>query len=319
SSGFEYQQEVLVGSDAKYRVVAKTERMVGSVKHISYEIEEVLPKKLIPKPKPKVPEGVLPKSHFDEVVDWDKRLVVHKQSLKERLGFDLDALKVGKTYTPEYKDALAKFEKALKSYTKPASTFERARQKVEVVLQPGMDKAKVTARAKRAVSKFYDRIEEIADDKWISAFGKNNIETWMYKDKKRGYVTTRYRSNVKFDSLETINMSQTASLDNFFHEMGHLLEHNSRIAQRKANMWVATRGKHKQVRYNSIASWSKDTQMAYKNKFVDPYVGKVYTTGNTEVLSMGTQQFTSYKRMLRFAKKDFDHFSLIHGILTGAI
>ena len=128
----------------------------------------------------------------------------------------------------------------------------------------------------------------------------------------------RYRANASPKNF-SVNFAASDSVAVQFHEYGHLLE-DVRSVRRKTSAWLRARSGHKPpMRYNKISSWSKDTQMAYKNKFIDPYVGKIYTSGDTEVMSMGMQQFTDYKRMLRFAKKDFDHFSLIHGILTGAI
>ncbi|KKL84108.1 hypothetical protein LCGC14_1968000, partial [marine sediment metagenome] len=254
----------------------------------------------VPKPKPKISEGVLPKSHFGKYEDWDKRLVTHKESLKQRMGFDLDVLKVGRTDTPEYKAALAKFEKALKSYTDPTMKLDYARKEF------------YTAGVKKfdnGFNKYCDILEDIAGNSALNHYNKKNIDAWVHKGK--------YRANAHPEKF-TVDFGSADGLRAQFHEYGHLLE-NSKVIRRKSNYWVSSRGGHKRMRFDTINTWSADSQMAYKNKFIDSYVGKVYASGDTEVMSMGMMQFTSYKKMLRFAKKDFDHFSFVHGILTGAI
>ena len=56
------------------------------------------------------------------------------------------------------------------------------------------------------------------------------------------------------------------------------------------------------------------------DKFVDPYVGKVYDgyfgEKATEVVSMGIERFHSPESMKEFRDKDPDHFHFILGVLT---
>ena len=280
------------------RALLEAQEQIDKWAKSSYEFHRA---RQIPKPKPKISEGVLPKSHFGKYEDWDKRHVTHKESLKQRMGFDLDVLKVGRTDTPEYKAALAKFEKALKSYTDPTMKLDYARKEF------------YTAGVKKfdnGFNKYCDILEDIAGNSALNHYNKKNIAAWVHSG--------RYRANASPKNF-SVDFAASDSVTVQFHEYGHLLEDATSV-RRKTSAWLRARSGHKPpMRYNAISGWSKDTQMAYKNKFIDPYVGKIYISGNTEVISMGMQQFTDYKRMLRFAKKDFDHFSLIHGILTGAI
>jgi len=212
----------------------------------------------------------------------------------------LDALNLASKYTPEYKTALAKFEKALKSYTKPKVKLDSAREKY------------FTTGSKKfttGFNKYCDTLEDIGGNGVLKHYNKKNIDAWVHKGK--------YRANAHPEKF-TVDFGSADGLRAQFHEYGHLLE-NSKVIRRKSNYWVSSRGGHKRMRFDTINTWSADSQMAYKNKFIDSYVGKVYASGDTEVMSMGMMQFTSYKKMLRFAKKDFDHFSFVHGILTGAI
>jgi len=260
----------------------------------------------IPVPKPKkVPSGLLGKSHFQtQSAGWEERLAIHKASLQERIGVDLKALKVHRTDLPEYKEALTKFESALKSFTAPTSKVDD----ISRTYYPAKGDMK---KAMRNINAFYDKVEEIGCDDVIKFFNQQGIGVNIYKG--------AYRANA-YPNQFRILMAASDNRGVYFHEIGHLLESNNRLKGKTYN-WVAARGggRGKSIPYSKIGSWSSDTQNAYKDKFINPYVGKFYRDGSTEVMSMGMQQFTSYGQMLKFAKKDFDHFSLIHGILTGAI
>ena len=57
------------------------------------------------------------------------------------------------------------------------------------------------------------------------------------------------------------------------------------------------------------------SEKAFPDKFIHPYVGKVYSNGLTEVLSMGIEQFTSKKKLTEFMKNDREHFIFVLGVL----
>lgn len=257
--------------------------------------------RVVPKPKPEVLPK--PKNFFNKPVDgWDKRHAAHKASLQESIGIDFKALKIG---TPEYKAALTKFEKAMKS----GATSKKVPSGIRKPNYEGISTKK--SAATKNLNAYYDRLEEVCGDDVVEHYSKSKVSIKMHG--------SNYRANAHAEWFN-IDMSASNQVKTYFHELGHLLERNKEVA-RKAKRWIQTRGGGvgKAVPYNKVAAWSKDTQMAYKDKFIDPYVGKFYKTGHTEAVSMGMQQFTSYGQMMRFAKKDFDHFSFIHGILTGAI
>jgi len=56
-------------------------------------------------------------------------------------------------------------------------------------------------------------------------------------------------------------------------------------------------------------------EKAYEDDFLSSYVGKVYNTGDTEIVSMGLEWM--YKNPAEFHAKDPDHFDLILRILKG--
>jgi hypothetical protein len=58
----------------------------------------------------------------------------------------------------------------------------------------------------------------------------------------------------------------------------------------------------------------ESNEIAYPDKFVSPYVGKVYPDA-TEVISMGLERVASPQRLVDFASTDPDHFAYTVGIL----
>lgn len=273
----------------------------------------------VPKPKPPSPpaevkfsEGILKEDNFrSPSLDWDKRLEQHTAALRQRMGFDLKELSLGDTFAPAFKEAEKKFATAIKSFTKPS---KKVRTDVRNVFprSGNVSNAQLELQekhVKKSVGKFLDVIDDIGGNNTISHF-QDRVGVQLYD--------ANYRANADGAQF-LIRMSVADNIDIYFHELGHLLEAN-RSTRNKAMLWLKKRGgKEGKIRYSKIAIYSDDIELAYKNKFIGTYVGKVYTDGQTEAISMGLQQFATVKKMMKFAKKDFDHFAFIHGILTGAI
>ncbi len=102
-----------------------------------------------------------------------------------------------------------------------------------------------------------------------------------------------------------------------FHELGHFFD-NRKSMRLKAFEYLESRSKGVMAPLNTLMK-IKDRHHAHVDKFVHPYVGKVYGKSFTEVYSMGLQNFVSYEQMLKFAKTDFQHFSLVLRALRGEI
>lgn len=79
-----------------------------------------------------------------------------------------------------------------------------------------------------------------------------------------------------------------------WHEMGHILEHSSSAISKLSSHWLKTRIKQpptmKSLRELTQNKGFDSDEMAYMDGFFDPYVGKHYGHGTTEVISMGLQQ-----------------------------
>lgn len=79
-----------------------------------------------------------------------------------------------------------------------------------------------------------------------------------------------------------------------WHEMGHILEHSSSAISRLSSHWLKSRIKQpptvKSLRELTKNKGFDSDEVAFIDGFFDPYVGKKYGQGSTEVISMGLQQ-----------------------------
>jgi len=302
-SDYPKEEEILVGSNSKYKVLSREIQGKGASKTYVYTVEEVtkaVPKLPKPKPKPIPKPKPVPKSHFDDVEGWEERLATHKADLQKRIGFDMGDVKWHMKHDSKTEEALKKFKTAIGSYTKPKGSLDVARK----TFNSGGHKG-----AAKKFNAFCDKMEDIGGDDVLAHYNKQPIRIDV--------VGPNFRAG---SDLETrvIKMGSKDVAETYFHELGHMMETDKKI-RAKAHKWVRRRGNRKTMPYNKIVTWSKDTEMAYKDKFIDPYIGKIYGNGATEVMSVGLEQFTSYANIAKFAKRDFDHFAFIHGVLTGAI
>jgi hypothetical protein len=106
-----------------------------------------------------------------------------------------------------------------------------------------------------------------------------------------------------------------------FHEMGHFAENQSGWLfidktsnyRAKNSDFIKSRATGEPGLLSVLADNSgyDDDEVAYPDKFIHPYVGKIYEDGETEVLSMGFEYFTSSDRMLELWNKDSEHFKLM--------
>jgi hypothetical protein len=107
-----------------------------------------------------------------------------------------------------------------------------------------------------------------------------------------------------------------------WHEMAHLLEDDPKImaaavAFRDRRRESSTLYQMKQLVPGS--NYSSD-ERAYKDSWLDPYVGKYYAGGSgefaTEVVSMGMQQLASVPAMFALHEKDPEHLAFMLGLCS---
>jgi hypothetical protein len=101
-----------------------------------------------------------------------------------------------------------------------------------------------------------------------------------------------------------------------FHEMAHHVEFEDPAIKLAAQHFVSSRASGSQKLLSEITgNVMYESERAYPDKFINPYVGKIYENGSTEVLSMGIEQFTDKKKLARFIEKDREHFLFVLGVL----
>jgi len=278
-------------------------------------VAEIIPPKPppvpVPVPGPPPPAvGDLFNKASTSIDDVTQRLEAHKAALKKRMGFDFKDVNLARMDTPEVKKFLKKFDDALMTFSKRTEKATEARRyfKTHNRFDFSYNKfgKKVTKFDKYGKS-FYDVLEK---------YGSNDAIKFMNNKPIDCNIFAGIRANAGVMRM-TINLDKSNNIGVAFHELGHLFEHN-KAWRVKAMRWAKNRSNGIQNKLSRISHY-KDMEQAWVNKFIDKYVGKFYKDGCTEVTSMGMAQFTNIKSMIRFAKKDFDHFSLIHGLMCGAI
>ncbi|MFM0608654.1 hypothetical protein PQR05_29410 [Paraburkholderia sediminicola] len=116
---------------------------------------------------------------------------------------------------------------------------------------------------------------------------------------------------------KVINLGTRFDKTVLFHELAHHLE-NDPIAKAASNGFLLKRRESETVYSLRSLTGNKGYDKgegAYKDSFMDPYVGKVYRGGITEVFSMGVQYLANPVDAAIFAGKDPEMFNLITGYL----
>jgi hypothetical protein len=115
-----------------------------------------------------------------------------------------------------------------------------------------------------------------------------------------------------------INIGGGFSKAILFHELAHHLE-NDPIARAGANGYLVARRESSDTHKLRDLTGHKGYdphEIAYKDSFLNPYMGKVYEGGITEVFSMGVEYLASPQSAALMAARDPQLFALITGYLT---
>jgi len=126
------------------------------------------------------------------------------------------------------------------------------------------------------------------------------------RESDRAWANPDGRINIGYADRSTI-----------FHEIGHHIEFESKELENAARDFVLSRaeGAPRKLRELTGNERYEDWEEAYPDKFVNPYVGKIYENGSTEVLSMGVEHLVSVRQALRLYDADPEHFYFTVGAL----
>jgi hypothetical protein len=105
-----------------------------------------------------------------------------------------------------------------------------------------------------------------------------------------------------------------------FHEYAHFTEYANpgiTIASRKFIESRATSLETEKLNIIDPTRGYRDDEIAFRDQFVSPYVGKIYGDAGTptEVVSMGIDRFRNSAVMAEFYKQDREHFNFVLGAI----
>jgi len=147
------------------------------------------------------------------------------------------------------------------------------------------------------------RAREFAIEYFQMANGQGSGVQQYKFDRSRAYADQTDRS---------INVGANLSRRIVFHEQAHHLEFEESRIYAAAVEWRSRRatGEAQPLGFGYDAD-----ERAIPGGFVNSYVGKIYTTRSTEVVSVGIEHFATEDGMLNLYNQDREHFDFILGVL----
>lgn len=246
-----------------------------------------------------------------EISDKERQLEKALANARQKLQEEVQA----GSPSPKTLDA---FRKAENAYYKEQEKRQEAEAKEYDKLRQAIKKKHGELDAQALVDKInFQNLGEITTQTLKSTYqdffeitggkGARSIKTLKYDD-PRAYAS-RYEN--------VINIGKGAEKGTQFHEAGHHVEYESKDLQMAMNIWRNQRAYS--LQYKSLKELTgidyDDDEVALEDKYLDPYVGKVYANDSTEVLSMGIEHFIDAKAMRRLRETDKQHFDLIMGVI----
>ena len=95
------------------------------------------------------------------------------------------------------------------------------------------------------------------------------------------------------------------------HELGHWIEHNIDGARERVTAFFEKRTAGKKARPYK----GREREMVIKDKFLEAYIGRVYDSGSTEIISMGLEYL--FTNPYKLATGDPEMFDLVLSIVQG--
>ena len=143
---------------------------------------------------------------------------------------------------------------------------------------------------------------------FLQLTGKTNIGLDKVNSSKAGShaIGTQKSLNIK-EGLPSLSERQQ-----IYHELGHFSEYLG-DNKKKANDFIekqATGPIQSLRKITGNNTWTL-SEVARPGNFFSPYVGRIYASGNTEVFSVGLEQFASPAKLSAFYQKSPEHFNLI--------
>lgn len=139
------------------------------------------------------------------------------------------------------------------------------------------------------------------------------IKAVKFNDRAKRANTTKV-----FEEFGAIINGDDMNRNTVFHELAHNLEFDPK-AQAIAQAFLLKRRESDRLislsHLTGVAEYGRN-EKAYKDHFIDPYIGKYYEDGSTEVFSMALGYLSDPKSAAIFAQKDPEMFNLVVAYLA---
>lgn len=142
----------------------------------------------------------------------------------------------------------------------------------------------------------------------------------MPADRKLAVVPTRSRRAFARPWLDEVHLSAMQSPRVTAHELGHLLEKDPAIKAAARAFWERRTAGESSVSLRTLTGIKayRSDEIARRDKFINPYMGKDYGPGNyTEIVSMGLELYVDDP--VAFAAADPDYFRFIFLLVRGTL
>lgn len=317
---------------------------LGFKQRLTLEGSFAIPKKAQEKAKPKQPrtyqdfinagESVIPKKLSSELDKLHKQLSEIEKgdtsaAIAVELYHELQEARQGRGSRSEaeiiaegrvYKQ---KFEQAKKITQEAEKAAESFRQKLideSSISQEQADKLassiKINKEAADVVSEKELRAQASEFYRLMGGKGAESIRSFT-KDSDRASANPE---------KGTVNIGNSAKKSILFHEMAHHFEYNRKELAESSVGWIQSRATGKIAKLKDLTGNEnyRETEVALPDKFLNPYVGKVYRDSQgkikpaTEVISMGVERFSDPRSMVRFYLQDPEHFKFTLGAIRHA-
>jgi hypothetical protein len=219
--------------------------------------------------------------------------------------------------SPAFQQRKAKLDKEREALEKPYKDFMDKLKRNSIISDDEADQMIAKLEIDKNVKAKHPNIEQDLKEyiKLTNGQGFENvaaIESW---DIDRSSTNEYSRK---------ILLGRYADKESLMHELAHHIEFADSDIGEHSQAFIESRatGKPKKLNVLDKNGGFNDDEIAYPDKFIDPYVGKKYQRDDdekivTEVVTTGFERFHSAKDMAELAAKDPQHFAYVLGVIRG--
>jgi len=161
-----------------------------------------------------------------------------------------------------------------------------------------------------------DKLNPHQEDSVVLGAGefRKLIGTGNGLDTRTIFIRPTYSDSARSNCSGThVRLNGAARERTVIHELGHALEHSDGYVAGRARMFLDERTRGEEPEW--LGDDYREAEVTKRDKFLDPYMGKIYPSGNTEIISMGLEEF--WADPLKFASEDPEYFDFIYDLLRG--